>query len=122
MLGTVGLGYPPDGRMGAVSALLATYVTMLGQLVGATATMNKTTGKAQLRLIVRRWLAMSLPIFLVDGFFLLMNANMLMVGIFMSPADVTVHFATLKRAGTCVFRLFHLEDWHRPALCAVRAW
>jgi O-antigen/teichoic acid export membrane protein len=52
----------------------------------------------------------SLPIFLVEGFFfLLTNADVLMVGAYMSPNDVAVYFATVKTLALVHFVYFAVK-------------
>ena len=53
---------------------------------------------------------MSLPIFLVESFFfLLTNADVLMVGFFMQPNDVAVYFATVKTLALVHFVYFAVK-------------
>jgi O-antigen/teichoic acid export membrane protein len=110
VLGAIGLGYPPSAQTAAVSALLATYATALGQLVGVTKATSRQAGRGPSRMMVRHWLAVSLPIFLVEGFFfLLTNADVLMVGVFMEPHDVAVYFATVKTLALVHFVYFAVK-------------
>jgi hypothetical protein len=52
----------------------------------------------------------SLPIFLVEGFFfLLTNADVLLVGYFMRPEDVAVYFATVKTLALVHFVYFAVK-------------
>lgn len=90
-------GYSPDAGVALVAAILATYATTLLQV--ATITPRTRIQTAGVRPVYRwrEWIAVSLPIFLVEGFFfLLTNADVLMVGWFMEPSDVAVYFATVK--------------------------
>ena len=53
---------------------------------------------------------MSLPIFLVESFFfLLTNADVLMVGAYMQPDDVAVYFATVKTLALVHFVYFAVK-------------
>ncbi|TIN59862.1 MAG: lipopolysaccharide biosynthesis protein, partial [Mesorhizobium sp.] len=56
------------------------------------------------------WFIVSLPIFLVESFFfLLTNADVLMVGAYMDPNDVAVYFATVKTLALVHFVYFAVK-------------
>ncbi|MCG3024039.1 lipopolysaccharide biosynthesis protein, partial [Escherichia coli] len=58
----------------------------------------------------RDWLAVSLPIFLVEGFFsLLTNADVLMVGRYMDPDKVATYYATVKLLALVHFVYFSVK-------------
>lgn len=58
----------------------------------------------------RLWFGVALPIFLVEGFFILLtNADVLMVGIFLTPEDVAVYFATVKTIALVHFVYFAVK-------------
>ena len=59
---------------------------------------------------MRDWIAVSLPIFLVESFFfLLTNADVLMVGFYLQPDDVAVYFATVKTLALVHFVYFAVK-------------
>ena len=56
------------------------------------------------------WFPVSLPIFLVESFFfLLTNADVLMVGACMQPDDVAIYFATVKTLALVHFVYFAVK-------------
>ncbi len=56
------------------------------------------------------WLKVALPIFVVEGFFaLLFNADIIMVGALMAPADVAVYFAAVKTLALVHFVYFAVK-------------
>ena len=56
------------------------------------------------------WTRVALPIFLVEGiFFLLTNADILMVGIYLQPDDVAVYYATVKTLALVHFVFFAVK-------------
>lgn len=90
-------GYAPTAETAVVAAILATYVTTLVQFVTMTRRVDRGLPAARPRFHIRQWVVVSLPIFLIEGFyFLLTNADVLMVGAFMAPDDVAVYFAAVK--------------------------
>lgn len=81
--------------MGAVIA--ATYLTSIGQLISLARRMKKTVPAGPRDYAPGQWMAIALPIFLVEGFFnLLTNVDIILVGHFMEPAKVAVYFAAAK--------------------------
>ena len=90
-------GFAPTAQTAMIAAILATYVTTVIQLVTVTARVGRGVPGGPRKMHLRSWLVVSLPIFLVEGFyFLVTNADVLMVGFYMSPDDVAVYFATVK--------------------------
>jgi O-antigen/teichoic acid export membrane protein len=58
----------------------------------------------------RLWAVVSMPIFLVEGFFfLLTNADVLMVGAFLDPHDVAIYYATVKTLALVHFVYFAVK-------------
>lgn len=91
------LGYPATGQTAVIAAIIATLLTALFQIV--TIVPRARAGMRQVRPKYhhRQWLMVSLPIFVIEGFyFMLTNADVLLVGYFMPPGDVAVYFATTK--------------------------
>lgn len=97
MVVLIAADFAADAITATLAAVLATYVTTIGHLVVVSGRIGRETAHGPSRFLVRHWLAVSLPIFLVESFFfLLTNADVLMVGVYMKPDDVGVYFATVK--------------------------
>ncbi len=97
MGGALLAGFPADAKTAIIAAVAATYLTTVGQLIMVTGWMDRKVTVGPRRYEMRLWVAVSLPIFLVESFFfLLTNADVLMVGHYMQPHDVAVYFATVK--------------------------
>lgn len=91
------LGYAPTAQTAILASIAATYLTTLHQLVTVAARIGRRTPPGPRKAEYRLWIAVSLPIFLVEGFFfLLTNADVLMVGFYLDPHDVAVYYATVK--------------------------
>ncbi|RUU69044.1 lipopolysaccharide biosynthesis protein, partial [Mesorhizobium sp. M7A.T.Ca.TU.009.01.1.2] len=79
------VGYAPDARTAIFASIAATYVTTLGQLVGVIQRMERQIPAGPIKVHFAQWFVVSLPIFLVESFFfLLTNADVLMVGAYMA--------------------------------------
>lgn len=97
MIGALQSGYEADAKTAIVSAIIATYATTLFQLISVTSGVDRKIPAGPRKAHFVDWFAVSLPIFLVEGFlFLLTNADVLVVGHFMDPRHVAVYFATVK--------------------------
>ncbi|MDW6026382.1 lipopolysaccharide biosynthesis protein [Mesorhizobium sp. BAC0120] len=103
-------GYQPCAETAVLAAIAATYATTLWQLVSVTARLDARMPAGGRQILFGTWFLVSLPIFLVEGFFfLLTNADVLMVGAFMQPDDVAVYFATVKTLALVHFVYFAVK-------------
>ncbi|MEL6435502.1 MAG: lipopolysaccharide biosynthesis protein [Pseudomonadota bacterium] len=99
-----------DALTGIQCAVAATYVTTVVQLVMITRQVDQTIPTGDASYALPMWTKVALPIFLVEGFFfLLYNADTLMVGALMQPADVAVYFATVKTLALVHFVFFAVK-------------
>jgi O-antigen/teichoic acid export membrane protein len=97
MMSALQLGYEANAKTAITSAIFATYATTIFQLVSVTARVNRKLPIGPKSVNFSQWFAVSLPIFLVEGFlYLLTNADVLVVGYFMDPQHVAIYFATVK--------------------------
>ncbi|MGN6534559.1 MAG: lipopolysaccharide biosynthesis protein [Mesorhizobium sp.] len=103
-------GFAPDARTGILAAIAATYATSIGQLLGLTRAIDAGLPRGPTTIRFGHWFAVSLPIFLVESFFfLLTNADVLMVGFYLKPDDVGVYFATVKTLALVHFVYFAVK-------------
>lgn len=103
-------GYAPDATSAMGAAILATYITTVIQLAAVASRAEKGARGTRRRFLPRHWAVVSLPIFLVEGFFfLLTNADVLMVGRFLPPADVAVYYAAVKTLALVHFVYFAVK-------------
>lgn len=110
MGGAILAGYTPDAHTAIVAAILATWLTALYQIVAITPRAGSEVRGVAPAFRMREWLIVSLPIFLVEGFFfMLTNADVLMVGLFMAPNDVAIYFATVKTLALVHFVYFAVK-------------
>ncbi|WEX09021.1 lipopolysaccharide biosynthesis protein [Chelativorans sp. AA-79] len=90
-------GSQPDAAAAVLAAIFATYLTTLLQIAYVARGTESPHRPVKPAFRLREWLIVSLPIFLSNGFYyLLTNADVLLVGRFMQPTDVAVYFATTK--------------------------
>jgi O-antigen/teichoic acid export membrane protein len=104
------MGYRSSAETVLFCALLATCATTVGQMIFATARGGEERSAEPRKILLRTWILVTLPIFLVESFaFLLTNADVLMVGYFMEPDDVGVYFATVKTLALVHFVYFAVK-------------
>ncbi len=106
----VWVGLPPDATTGILASIAATYTTSIVQLAGVTRRVDSRIPRGPLKIYFAEWFMVSLPIFLVESFFfLLTNADVLMVGAYLPPGDVAVYFATVKTLALVHFVYFAVK-------------
>lgn len=110
MGGAILAGYTPDAETAIVAAISATFLTTLFQIASITPPTAREVRHVEPLFRIREWMVVSLPIFLVEGFFfMLTNADVLIVGWFMGPSDVAVYFATVKTLALVHFVYFSVK-------------
>ncbi|WP_421859217.1 lipopolysaccharide biosynthesis protein [Oricola sp.] len=103
-------GFEPSAVTAVIAAVLSTYTTTLGQLVLLTRRLDSVYEPGARRTDMSAWVKVALPIFLVEGiFFLQTNADVLMVGLYMSPDRVAIYFATVKTLALVHFVFFAVK-------------
>jgi len=122
MLGAILAGLPHDAKTAMAAALAATYVTALGQFLAMVWRLGRQYATGPMRIELGRWLRVSVPIFLVDGFgFLLTNADVVIVGLYLKPDDVAVYFAAAKTMALVHFVMFAVKAAAGPRLSGAMA-
>ena len=110
MAAALALGYEPSARTALIAAVAATYATTLWQLATVTTRADRGIAKGPRTIDLRGWIIVSLPIFLIEGFaFMLTNADVLMVGIYLSPHDVAIYYAMAKTLALVHFVYFAVK-------------
>jgi len=103
-------GCTPDAETAILVTIAATYATTLAQLISVTARIDARVPAGPAKIHFTHWLVVSLPIFLVESFFfLLTNADVLMVGAYLEPNDVAIYFATVKTLALVHFVYFSVK-------------
>jgi O-antigen/teichoic acid export membrane protein len=95
--GAFALGF----HLGATAAMLASaaavWIAMLGQMIVMNRRLRDTVEAGPKAYDFRGWLAVSLPILMVEGFYLLLSyTDVLMLQQFRSSEEVGVYFAVVK--------------------------
>ena len=108
--GAIGLGRMADANTAIVAALAATYLTTLAQFLVITARLRRRYPARHVEVHFRDWLLVAFPIFLIEGFyFMLTNADVIIVGIYLPPEKVAVYFAAAKTMALVHFVYFAVK-------------
>lgn len=90
-------GARPDAITGMAAVIAATYVTSVGQLLMLERRVRRAVPHGPRDYAPAEWVAISLPIFVVEGLFnLLTNVDIMLVGHFAEPAQVAIYYAAAK--------------------------
>lgn len=110
MAGAVLAGFAPSATVAVICAVAATFLATFYQLATIMPPAMREVKAQKPRYLWHHWVSVSLPIFLVAGFFYLhTNADILMIGWFMQPEDVAVYFAVLKLLALVHFVYFAVK-------------
>ncbi len=110
MAGALLTGQEASATTAIMAAILATYATTICQLLNVTTRIDRKVAAGPRQVSLRFWISVSLPIFLVESFFfLLTNADVLMVGVYMDPHDVGVYYAAVKTLAIAHFVYFAVK-------------
>lgn len=108
--GAIWLGRLADANTALVAALAATYLTTLAQFLVVTTRLQKRFPTQRVEIHVKTWLMVAFPIFLIEGFyFMLTNADVIIVGIYLPPEKVAVYFAAAKTMALVHFVYFAVK-------------
>ena len=109
-------GFELDAATACYAAIAATYATTIFQFSGLQSRLRKTVPEGPKRYETVHWIAVSLPIFMVEGFFILLTgSDVVIVGMFLPPEEVAVYFAAAK-----TLALIHFVYFAVKAACAHR--
>jgi O-antigen/teichoic acid export membrane protein len=103
-------GFPSTANTAVAATIVATWLVALGQMV----ILNKRLAK-QIKHVPRRydmsiWIKASLPMLLVDSFFLMiLHTDIMVAGWFLPPDEVAIYFAATKTLALVHFVYFAIR-------------
>lgn len=105
--GAYALGYQTDATTGIAAAAISIWVTALGQMLLLNRKLNAAIGHGEKVYDIGRWIAISLPMFMVDGLYLLlMYVDVLMLKQFRTPDEIAIYYAGAKTLALVAFVYF----------------
>lgn len=104
------LKLPTDAATAMLAAIATTWVTVIGQTVVMNARLARKVAPGPRAYATGPWLAASLPIFMVEGFYLLLtHADVLLLRAYRSPDEVAVYYAAAKTLALVAFVSFSVS-------------
>lgn len=110
MIAALAWGMEPTATTALIAAIVATWFTTIMQTLIVNRRLKHNVAKGRKTISVKIWIAVALPIFLVEGFFaLLTNVDIMIAGLYLAPQDVGVYFATVKTLALVHFVYFAVK-------------
>jgi O-antigen/teichoic acid export membrane protein len=107
MAGAYFLGLPTDASTAMMAVILTTWITVVGQTLVMNRRLARTIEPGPKAYRVGGWLAVSLPIFMVEGFYMLLTyADVIVLKQYVSPDQVAVYYAAAKTLALVAFVYF----------------
>jgi len=101
------LGAPTDAVTAMIVAIVTTWAVTIGQLFVLDRRLKKKVSPGPKRYEVKTWFATSLPIFVVEGFYLLLTyVDILTLEHIRSPGEVAVYYAAARLLAIVAFVYF----------------
>lgn len=103
-------GLPTDAVTAMLVAVAALWATAIGQTLVMNRRLRQKVGPGLKAYAPRIWFAVSVPIFMVEGFYLLLTyADVLVLQQFRSPEEVAVYYAAAKTLALVAFVHFSVS-------------
>lgn len=110
LLGAGWIGLDLSAETACYAAILATYLTTFLQYLGLRRRLPKVVPPGPRRNETAHWIKISLPIFMVEGFFILLTgSDIVIVSQFLPPEEVAVYFAAVKTLAIIHFVYFAVK-------------
>ncbi|WP_064686435.1 lipopolysaccharide biosynthesis protein [Rhizobium bangladeshense] len=122
MLIAIALGAEHTAVTAMQAALVATFVTALGQYGATLYRLRRHYEDGPHKVDFLAWLTVAFPIFVIEGVsFLLTNSDVVVVGIFLEPHDVAIYFAAAKTMALVHFINFSVKAASGPRFSSIIA-
>lgn len=110
MAGAIYLDYAADAPTAMLATIFATYCASIGQFFLLVKKLRKAVPKGPRKYLPAKWLVITMPIFLIEGFYnLLTNVDIIFVSHYMQPDQVAVYFAAAKTLALVHFVYFAVK-------------
>ncbi|MFK7901671.1 MAG: lipopolysaccharide biosynthesis protein [Nitratireductor sp.] len=110
MLIAILAGYEVDAKSAIIATIIAVYITALYQFIVLKMKLKPELGTTSRSYTPKAWFKVTLPIFLVEGFYnLLTNVDILILASYESPEKVGIYFAAAKTLALVHFVYFAVK-------------
>ncbi|MBB4571447.1 O-antigen/teichoic acid export membrane protein [Rhizobium leucaenae] len=122
MLAAVLSGAAHSAVTAMAAALAAAFFTVCCQYLAVTLRLRRHYPNGPKKIEFNAWFAVAFPVFLVEGVgYLLTNSDVVVVGIYLDPAEVAVYFAAAKIMALVHFIYFAVKAAIGPRFAAIIA-
>ena len=98
------LSFPTNAETAVTAVAIALVLTVIGQTIVLNRKLARAVPPGPNAYDTRTWLSVSLPILMVEGFYLLLtNTDVVILQYFRSPDDVAVYYAAAKTLALIAF-------------------
>ncbi|MBI3703830.1 MAG: oligosaccharide flippase family protein [Rhizobiales bacterium] len=105
------IGAPTDAVTAMLIAVITTWVVTIGQMVVLDRRLRKKVPAGPKHYEPKTWIATSIPIFIVEGFYLLLTyVDILAIEHYRSPDEVAVYFAGARLLAVVAFVYFAIAN------------
>src|ERR1700690_1147601 len=105
------LGAPTDAVTAMIIAVVTTWAVTVGQMIVLDRRLKDKVPDGPKRYETKAWFATSVPIFIVEGFYLLLTyVDILALEHFRSPDDVAVYYAAARILAIVAFVYFAIAS------------
>ena len=106
----IAMGYPANAPTAMIATVIATYIASLLQFAVLASRLKRSVPRGPRKFMPAQWLAITMPIFLIEGFYnLLTNVDILFVSHYMEPDKVAIYFAAAKTLALVHFVYFAVK-------------
>jgi O-antigen/teichoic acid export membrane protein len=110
------LSFPTNAETAVTAVAIALVLTVIGQTIVLNRKLARAVPPGPNAYDTRTWLSVSLPILMVEGFYLLLtNTDVVILQYFRSPDDVAVYYAAAKTLALIAFVHFAVSAGSRTA-------
>lgn len=103
-------GLPTDASTAMIAAMVTTWATVCGQTLVMNRRLRTKVEPGPKSYQVKTWLAVSIPIFMVEGFYMLLTyADVIVLQQFRPPDEVGVYYAAAKTLALVAFVYFSVS-------------
>ncbi len=107
LAGAVAFGAPANAVTAVAAAIAAVWISACVQNIVMRRRIRNAIAPGPIATKIGRWLSVSIPFMLMDGFYLLLgHADVLVLDLFRSPRDIAVYYAALKTTSLIAFVYF----------------
>jgi len=101
---------PTDASTAMFAAVITTWITAVGQTIVMNRRLRTKVESGPKAYQVKTWLAVSVPIFMVEGFYLLLTyADVIVLQQYRTPDEVGVYYAAAKTLALVAFVYFSVS-------------